>query len=56
VPIELPDKPSGIDILDAMKKYNDFFDYYSIGGTDAIRCRYDTLEVVRYEIVEAIHG
>jgi hypothetical protein len=56
VPIELPDMPSGADIMDSMKRYNDFFDYYSIGGTDAIRCRYDTLGIVQDEIVEAIHG
>lgn len=55
IPIELPEKPTGIDIQDAMKRYNNFFDYYGVGGTDAIRMRYDTLGIVQDEIWEAVH-
>jgi hypothetical protein len=55
IPIELPDKPTGLDIMDAIKRYNDFFDYYAVGGTDAMRMRYDTLGIVQYEIYEAIY-
>lgn len=55
VPIELPDKPTSVDIFAAVKKYNDFFDYYGVGGTDSIRMRYDTLGIVQDEICEAIY-
>lgn len=55
VPIELPDDPKYSDIEIAMKKYNNFFDYYRVGGTDAIRMRFDTLGIVQDEIMGAIY-
>lgn len=55
VPIELPDDPKYSDIEKAMKKYNNFFDYYRVGGTDVIRMRFDTLGIVQDEIMGAIY-
>lgn len=61
LPIELPDNPTSEDVQSAMKKYNDFFDYYGNScqfnsyNHDSMRMRYDTLAVVRGEILEAIH-
>jgi hypothetical protein len=61
IPIELPDKPTAKDIEEVMEKYNGAFDYYSNSwqgnsyNQDSMRMRFDTLAVVRGEILEAIH-